>query len=85
MQGTLEALIGIGFMIGPALAGILYDVCEIIEFFRNLPNFPNISAKLKKVRDAKWSPISVLPKLMIDLTIPSHSLHFWIMVVLCKC
>ena len=31
----------------------------------NLPNLPNISAKLKKkIMDAKWSPISVLPQLI---------------------
>ena len=31
LQGTLEALIGIGLMVGPAMAGVLYDVSCIFS------------------------------------------------------
>ena len=31
LKGTLEALLGIGLMVGPAMAGLLYDVSCIFS------------------------------------------------------
>ena len=60
-----------------------FEVYEIPVELANLPNLPNISAKLNKIVDAKWSPPWCCLLNFSDLTIHPHYFHFWIMLVLC--